>query len=145
MIYRKQAVPYFIALVQHGLVGDFIAGHVQLFWPISHVDFGIGLSITGLTNQTIEWTMFLVAIMLLAITKDYREFFKPKTSNLVLIIPTVTVLLPTLLNIPIEVPALLIPPHLVYTVMFTAAILTELFAILKAAKNRLAKPEYDAA
>lgn len=130
IIYRKQAVPYFIALVQHGLVGDCIAGRVQLFWPISRVDFGIGLSITGLTNQTIEWTMFLAAIMLYVKMKDYREFSKPKTSNLVLIIPTTTVLLPTLLNIPIEVPALLIPPHLFYLIVFVVAILIEARALL---------------
>ena len=132
IIYRKQAIPYFIALVQHGLVGDYIAGgRVQLLWPLSNMYFGTSLSIRSVPNQAIEWTMFLVATILFIKMKDYKEFFKPQTSNLILLIPTLTVLLPTLLSTPIEVPAMLIPPHVFYLVMFAAAIIIEVFALIK--------------
>lgn len=131
IIYRKQAVPYFIALVQHGLVGDYIAGgRVQLFWPVTRMYFGTSLDIRSLTNQTLEWTMFLAAIILMLKMKDYRAFAKPQTSNLILIIPTLTVLLPTLLSTPMEVPAMLIPLHVFYLIMFAAGILIEGLALL---------------
>lgn len=131
IIYRKQAIPYFIALVQHGLVGDYIAGgRVQLLWPFTNMYFGTSLGITSLMNQAIEWTMFLGAIILLVKMRDYKEFFKPHTSNLILIIPTLTVLLPTLLSTPLEVPAMLIPPHVFYLIMFAAAMLIEVFALI---------------
>jgi membrane-bound metal-dependent hydrolase YbcI (DUF457 family) len=132
IIYRKQAVPYFVALVQHGLVGDYIAGgRVQLLWPITNMSFGTSLDIRSLTNQTLEWIMFLAAILLMLKMKDYKvSFFKPHASNLILIIPTFTVLLPTLLSTPMEVPALLVPPHLFYLIMFAVAILAEARALL---------------
>lgn len=147
IIYRKQAVPYFIALVQHGLVGDYIAGgRVQLLWPVTHMYFGTSLDIRSLPNQTIEWTMFLAAIILMLKMKDYKASFKPQISNLILIIPTFTVLLPTLLSTPMEVPPMLIPPHIFYLIMFAVAILIEaltllvgLFRILTATTSRAAK------
>lgn len=131
IIYRKQAVPYFVALVQHGLVGDYIAGgRVQLFWPVTQMYFGTSLDIRSVPNQAIEWTMFLGATILLLKMRDYKEFFKPQASNLILIVPTLTVLLPTLLSTPIEVPAMLIPPHIFYLITFTAAIIVEVFALI---------------
>lgn len=132
MIYRKQAIPYFIALVQHCVVGDYIAGgRVQLLWPITNMGFGTSLDIRSLTNQTLEWTMFLAAILLMLKMKDYNTFFKPQASNLILFIPTLTVLLPTLLNTPMTVPALLIPPHLGYLILFASAILIETYALAR--------------
>jgi membrane-bound metal-dependent hydrolase YbcI (DUF457 family) len=131
IIYRKQALPYLVAFVQHGLVGDYIAGgRVQLFWPVTQMYFGTSLGIRSVPNQAIEWTMFLVATILLVKMRDYKEFFKPQASNLILIVPTLTVLLPTLLSTPIEVPAMLIPPHVFYLITFTAAILIEVFTLI---------------
>jgi membrane-bound metal-dependent hydrolase YbcI (DUF457 family) len=137
IIYRKQAIPYFIAMVQHGLVGDYIAGgRVQLLWPITNMYFGTSLNIMSLTNQALEWTMFLAATVLMLKMKDYRAFFEPQTSNLLLIIPTLTVLLPTLLSTPMDVPPMLIPPHMFYLIIFAAAIIIELHFVL----SRVLKP-----
>ena len=131
IIYRKQAIPYFIAYIQHGLVGDYIAGgRVQLLWPLTNMGFGTSLDIRSLTNQTLEWTFFLAAILLMIKMKDYREFLKPQASSLILIVPTLTVLLPTLLSTPMEVPALLIPPHVFYLILFATAIFIEIYALL---------------
>jgi membrane-bound metal-dependent hydrolase YbcI (DUF457 family) len=131
IIYRKQTVPYFVAFVQHGLVGDYIAGgRVQLFWPVTQMYFGTSLDIRSVPNQAIEWTMFLVAMILLVKMRDYKQFFKPQASNLILIVPTITVLLPTLLSTPMEVPAMLIPLHVFYLIMFTVAIAIEVFALI---------------
>src|SRR5512135_1575536 len=36
IIYRKKAIPYFLALISHSLIADFlIGGQLQLFWPFS--------------------------------------------------------------------------------------------------------------
>jgi membrane-bound metal-dependent hydrolase YbcI (DUF457 family) len=140
--YRKQAVPYFVALVQHSLVGDYIAGgRVQLLWPLTRMYFGTSLDIRSPTNVALEWIMFLTAMIVMLGLKDAKALFQAHKSNLVLAIPTLTVLLPTMLSFPMQVPTLLIPPHVIYTIMFTAAILIEVPATLKAMKNRLAKAE----
>jgi hypothetical protein len=92
--------------------------------------FGTSLDIRSVPNQAIEWTMFLGAMILLVKMRDYKEFFEPQASNLILIVPTLTVLLPTLLSTPIEVPAMLIPSHVFYLITFTAAILIEVIALI---------------
>jgi hypothetical protein len=132
LVYRREAVPYFVAFVQHSLVGDFIAGgRIQLLWPITTQVFGITMDIKSTTNVTIEWGMFLASIAVMLLTRDIATFFKHGKSNLILMIPTFTVLLPTILSFPTGVPFWLVPPHIVYSVIFLVAIAVALFHILK--------------
>jgi hypothetical protein len=42
ILLRKKAVPYFLAMVSHPLIADFIAGgQLQLLWPITNQEFGL--------------------------------------------------------------------------------------------------------
>ncbi len=42
IIYRKKAIPYFLALISHPLIGDFfIGGKLELLWPFSNSQFGL--------------------------------------------------------------------------------------------------------
>ncbi len=126
-IYHKKAAPYFIALIQHSLIGDYIAGGgTQLLWPITTQHFGTSLSIKSQTNITIEWAIFLTSMIIMLKTKDAAKLLQPHNSNLTLAIPTFTVLLPTFLSFPIDVPAWLIVPHLVYMAIFLASIAIDL-------------------
>jgi membrane-bound metal-dependent hydrolase YbcI (DUF457 family) len=125
-VYRKTAFPYFLALAQHSLVGDFLTGGVQLLWPLTTQVYGIGLSITSTTNILMEGVAFVVSIIIMVKTNDLIRLFRPRTSNLLLAIPTFTVLLPPLLNFPLAVPAWLIPPHLFYVLIFLVSMVMAL-------------------
>jgi len=129
----KKAIPYFIALTQHSLIGDYLtSGGIQLLWPINSTHYyGLPIEITSLTNITIEWIFFLTAFTILLKTRDAWTLFQPHQSNLLLSIPTFTVLLPTLLSFPEYVPPALIIPHLTYLTTFTISILIDLKTILK--------------
>jgi membrane-bound metal-dependent hydrolase YbcI (DUF457 family) len=123
-IYRVRAVPYFLALIQHPLLGDFLtAGPVQLFWPLSNRYYGILMDIEGPANISFEWISFVVMLIIMLKMKDMVRFFQAHNSNLILAIPTFTVLLPTFLSIPLDVPVWLVPPHLFFTVLFLVAML----------------------
>jgi membrane-bound metal-dependent hydrolase YbcI (DUF457 family) len=127
VLFRKQALPYFLALVSHSLIGDlFIGGNLQLFWPVStsHVSLPIipKISIFSPINIALELTLFITATLVMFKTKDLQLFFQKNTSNLLLIIPIATVLMPTFLAYPLNVPILLIPPHLFYLGLFMIAI-----------------------
>lgn len=138
--YRKEAVPYFVALVQHALIGDFIAGGqeggTQLLWPITRQYFGTHVYITSSISVTVEWVTFLVSILIMLKTKDMATFFRQEKSNLILTIPTFTVLLPTFMRIPLYVPVQLIPPHLIYLAIFSTAIIIELVRVLRLRHNQ---------
>ncbi|MEM1540864.1 MAG: metal-dependent hydrolase [Candidatus Bathyarchaeia archaeon] len=126
-VYHKKVTPYFIALIQHFIIGDYIAGGgIQLFWPLTPQQYGTGLSIKSQTNITLEWILFLTSMIMMFKAKETAKLFQPNNSNLTLIIPTFTVLLPTFLSFPLEAPAPLVPPHLVYMTIFFASIIIDL-------------------
>ena len=129
IFYRQKALPYFLALISHSLIADLlIGGNLQLLWPLRSTPVYMPppfphILIDSTLNVAAETTLFVTALALLAVTRDYKTFFKRNLTNLTLIIPIFTVLLPTFLAYPLEVPPLLIPPHLLYLALFTIPIL----------------------
>lgn len=117
-------MPYFIALAQHSLVGDYIAGGgLQLLWPITTQYYGIGINMQGLANTALEWTLFLVAMFFMLRTGDFAALFKNHNSNFILAVPIFTVLLPPFLSFPSNVPLGLMMPHIVYLATFLVSII----------------------
>lgn len=135
-VYRKKAIPYLIALVQHSLIGDYISGGpIQLLWPVTTQYYGKYMNLKIQTAIAIEWTVFLTSIIIMLRSKDTVTFFQPHNSNLVLTVPASTLVIPTFLGFPLEVPTWLIPPHLAYTILFSASILIDLFKNLRTRKT----------
>ena len=132
LLYRKKAIPCFIALAQHSLIGDYITGGTQLLWPLTSHIYGTGREITSLPNILLEWGLFLISMVLMLKTKDIWLLFRHHRSNLLLSTPLFAVLLPTFLNFPTHVPLELLIPHLAYITLFTLSIIMDLKAILLA-------------
>ena len=133
----QKAMPYFVALASHSLIGDFlIGGQVQLLWPLSTSEFGlhesgfIYINIYNPINITLEFTLFAIALIVMLKTRDLFKFFRNSKLNLILVIPIFTVLLPTFLGYPLSVPILLVVPHLFYLVLFSASVLIIIVRIL---------------
>ncbi|TFH24045.1 metal-dependent hydrolase [Candidatus Bathyarchaeota archaeon] len=139
IIYRKKVIPYFLALISHSLIGDFfIGGRLQLFWPFSTTQYGLHelgsyyIGITDPVNIALELSLFVIATLVLYKSGDWKVFFKSNKTNLVLIIPIATVLLPSTLGYPFSAPLLLTAPplaiaHLFYLMLFSIAVLKTLF------------------
>ena len=133
-LYRRKAVPYFLALISHSLISDFlIGGQIMLFWPLtsSFFELPIYINIWSSANITLEWTLFAVSTIVMFKTRDLSLFFHNKTSNLLLVRPIGTVLLPSFVGIPLQVPLLLMPPHLFYLVLFSISVLTVIAGFIK--------------
>jgi hypothetical protein len=138
ILYRQKAAPYFVALASHSLIADFlIGGQLQLLWPLSTSEFGLHelgfpyIDIYGPINIALEFTLFIIALILMLKTRDILRFFQNNKLNLTLIIPISTVLLPTFLSYPLYVPILLVLPHLFYLVLFSISVLIVLRNMLK--------------
>jgi len=136
-VYRKKAIPYFLALASHALIGDLlIGGDLQLLWPISTQRISLypylpTIGIFSPVNVGIELVLFTTATLVMFGAKDIQLFFCNKKTNLLLTIPVGTVLLPTFLGYPLGVPILLVVPHLFYLILFTIAVLVVVFAAIK--------------
>ncbi len=128
--YRRRATPYFIALITHPLIGDSLTGGqgTQLLWPITTNWYGLGIRPETLASVSLEWTLFISCIAVMLNTKDMRLLFQHHQSNLLLTIPTATVLLPAVFTVPLYVPLELLIPHLAYLTIFTISIIIDLKA-----------------
>ncbi len=139
ILYRKKAVPYFLALISHPLIGDyFVGGKVQLLWPFSTKEFGFGYinSIFDPRNILLEVILFIVATLILYKSKDWKVFFSDDKTNLVLLIPIATVLLPSTIGYPFSQSLLFSEPalglaHLFYLALFSVAVAKALFSIFR--------------
>ncbi len=134
-VYKKRAVPYFVALIQHIIIGDFIVGgDLQLLWPLSTSVYGFEVGMGSLLHIALEWLLFLISMAVMIKAKDMFLLFKPDSSNTILAIPIMTVLLPTVISFPLYVPLSLIIPHIIYLVLLACPIFIDWKAILTKAK-----------
>lgn len=126
--YRRNAIPYAIALLTHSLIGDSLTGGqgTQLLWPITANWYGLEIRPETLVSIALEWLLFIGCITLMLHTKDLHRLFQKHQSNLLLAIPIVTVLLPAVFSFPLYVPLALLIPHLTYLAIFTISIFVEL-------------------
>lgn len=143
IFYRKKAIPYFLALISHPLIGDFfIGGKLQLFWPLSTNEYGLHelgsyyISIFSPVNIALELTLFVIATLVLYKSGDWKAFLTSNKTNLVLIIPIATVLLPSTIGYPFTNSLLISEPplalaHLFYLVLFSIAVIKTLIPIYK--------------
>lgn len=132
--YRKKAIPYFLALISHSALADFVVGgQVQLFWPLSSSQFGLSelggpnINIFSPLNLATEVILFIIAMAILYKSGDWRVFFKADKRNIVLFIPIICVLLPSTIGYPFQSSLLFTSPmlaiaHLVYLALFTIAV-----------------------
>jgi membrane-bound metal-dependent hydrolase YbcI (DUF457 family) len=143
LIYRKKAIPYFLALISHPLLGDFfIGGKLELLWPLSTQLFGLHelggpfLEIFSSVNMVLEISLFVVAMAIMFKTNDWKVFFNYDKTNLVLIIPIASVLLPSTMGYPFSESLILTSPtlafaHVFFLVLFSIAVLKTFATLLR--------------
>jgi len=136
-MYGKKTLPYFVALMQHSLLGDLLTGGgVQIMWPLTLNWYGAQIKITSLINISIEWVIFVSSFTLMLKTKDVWTLFRHHPSNMLSTVPVITIILPAFLAFPIGVPLVLLPPHFIYLPLLVISVLVDVKSILKTLKTR---------
>jgi membrane-bound metal-dependent hydrolase YbcI (DUF457 family) len=131
LFYKKQVIPYFVATLQHILIGDFLTGGSQLLWPFSLDFYGLNIGIRSTLNLGLEWAFFVIALLVMIKSKDLKALLNPDSKNLVLLLPLMTVLLPIIVNFPLYIPLVLVVPHVFFITLFGVS----LYVTLKQYKN----------
>ena len=134
--YRKQAVPYYVALMSHSLLGDLFTGGLEMLWPLSQQWYSVlDVSVRSVTNIVAEMALFAIAVYLMFKLKDLQTLLRPGNHNLVLFIAFGATLGPMLgLSQSFEgsIPAPLIPMSIFWVTLFAYSMVIELCA-----KNKL--------
>ena len=126
-LYGKQVMPFLVSLIQHSLLGDLLTGGgVQVLWPIASEWYGTQMTIIGTLNISLEWTLFLISMVLLWKTRDVMSLFQHHPSNLLLTVPVFAIIMPVFLSFPLAVPFELIIPHLAFLTFLVFSIITDL-------------------
>jgi len=123
LFYRKTSIPYFAAITQHPLVGDFFTGRTQIFWPLTSIFYGGGIDVLSSANISIECISFLLAIIILTKTNDLRLLFKSQKSNLLLTVPSGAIFVSSIIGMSKAPPRELLIPHLIFLTVFTFSIM----------------------
>ena len=120
LIYRKQALPYFIAALSHPLIGDLPTGGIEMLWPVSQHWFGSSIFPMGdLVEVSIELTLFAIATSLMFWSGDLKRLLQPGTHNLYLVVAAGSLLTPGL-------PLLLVPSSLFWLILFAYSLIRDL-------------------
>jgi hypothetical protein len=127
IVYKKQAVPYYVALLSHSLIGDFFTGGLELFWPVSQNWFGFAnIDVRSLAPVLAEIVLFAIALAIMLRTKDLQLLLKPNKYTWVLFIAFGAVLGPMLQvggGFEGYLPALLVVPSLFCLILFACSII----------------------
>jgi membrane-bound metal-dependent hydrolase YbcI (DUF457 family) len=67
--YRLAALPYFVAVAQHILLGDLVVGRTDILWPLD-LRLGLGLPILSPVNLALEAGGLVLFVALSLKTKD---------------------------------------------------------------------------
>ena len=127
VVYRKQAIPYYAALLSHILIGDFFTGGVELLWPLSHSWFGaLNLEVTQLPSVVTELVLFVSTVPVMYKLGDLQTLLRYNSKSWALIIPLGAILGP-MLSIgrgqENALPLLLVIPSLFYIVLFSYSLI----------------------
>ncbi len=138
IIYKKQAIPYYAALLSHSLIGDYFTGGIELFWPISKGWFGLNFDVRDLGSVIAELALFTIMLIIMLRSKDLQSLLNHQKSNITLFIAFGAVLGPLLSagrGSEASLPALLIVPSLFWLAILAYLILLELKNSLKPPKG----------
>jgi len=127
VVYRKQAIPYYVAMLSHVFIGDYFTGGIELFWPISQGWFGaLNFEVTSLPVAVTELGLFILTIPLMFKFGDLKTLLNPHNKNWALIVALGAVIGPLFsvgrgqensLPIPIVIPSVF------YVLLFSYSIL----------------------
>lgn len=109
--YRKRSIPYFIAPIQHILLGDFVVGHTDPFWPLAHFELGLGLRLLSIENVALEAIGLAIFLIWVNRNGDSKILLRPRRQGLLSVI-AILPLASFLLFVQSDLPTHIVSEHL---------------------------------
>jgi membrane-bound metal-dependent hydrolase YbcI (DUF457 family) len=120
-IFKRRMLPYLASIASHVLIGDMINGPVKIFWPLTQQWYGLPLASGTPIVVSLEWAFFLISLMMIFMSRDFRKMLKLGHSGLLLALPLVSVGVPVVLGY-YSSPSLFLP-QLFYAVYFISSMI----------------------
>jgi len=91
-VFRRNVVPYLVAVVQHFAFGDFLVGNVMLFWPFSLSYFGFTNAMTSVFDVALETSGLLLAAGIMYFNGDLKRLLSVDMRNIPMFLPLLALL-----------------------------------------------------
>lgn len=130
VLYKKQAAPYYVALLSNSLIGDLFTGGIEMLWPLSEKWFSyLSISVESMPTIIAELLLFAVTTPIMYKTGDIKKILHPKKYKVVLIVAFGAILGPMVeMRYGSEgvLPALLLAPSIFWLIVFSYSMLLSL-------------------
>lgn len=87
LLYDKAALPYLASILSHPLIGDILFQPTRILWPLGSRGFGLGLAMNSEIHVFMEYSSWLIAIVLLARLDSLETFLEPNSSSPLIVVP----------------------------------------------------------
>ncbi len=87
VVYGSRSIPYFVAVIQHIVFGDFVTNQIPLLFPFTLSQTGVNLSETfPLAAVGLEMLGFVLFIVVFAVSGDWKRSFDWGARNLLVLV-----------------------------------------------------------
>jgi len=97
VLWKRGALPYAVAVLQHILIGDTLVGRVPLLLPLSRHQFGLNLGMPSVPDISLELGFAFLALLVMWLSGDLRRVFAGGKETVLMAVPIVSVALMALL------------------------------------------------
>jgi hypothetical protein len=128
-VFRRKLIPYFVAVVQHFAFGDFLVGHVMIFWPFSSSYFGLNIAMPSVLDVALETAGLLLAAGIIIFNGDLRRLLSIDMRNIPMFLPFLA-LLTSMLFFAVDWPIIPLVAHIWSRKLLTIIVLEHIFLVI---------------
>ncbi|MFX0209353.1 MAG: metal-dependent hydrolase [Candidatus Hodarchaeota archaeon] len=125
IIIKRNITPYFIAMLSHSLIGDYVTGKgIHLLWPLyeQRLRYKYSMKLGIQLEAYIECALFIAFLLILFLSGDVKKILKPDKTNIMLLIPLFSVILQMIFEYPNRLPRILTIPNIIFLVIISISI-----------------------
>ena len=125
VVFGRRLIPYYVAVGQHFVFGDFFVGKVMLFWPFSPSYFGFHITMPSILDVALEIAGLLLAAAIFYFSGDLKRLFSLDAQNSFMLVPFVA-LLTSMLFYAVDWPLIPLIGYIVSSHLFTTLVLAHI-------------------
>ena len=91
-VFGRKLIPYYVAVGQHFVFGDFFVGKVMLFWPFSPSYFGFHITMPSVLDVALEIAGLLLAAAIVYFSGYLKRLLSLDAQNSLMLLPFVALL-----------------------------------------------------
>ena len=90
VLWKRESLPYVAGILSHLLIGDFLVSSIPILLPLSNISVGLRFGMPSIADAILEASSFLLMLLLMLRNGDLRRMFSGQRTNLLMVVPLVS-------------------------------------------------------